>query len=414
VIEQREEARKSGTSGGGAGLDGFVDALEVVPSQILHGGTKNKASVTLPAFELVFLCGAEGATYNLEDVRGSASTAVVQADGNTDHDFGAQFPCCTSGHRSDQAAVGQIASPNLDRLKQAGKSATGADRLRETTLFKQHRIARVEVSGNNGGGDRQVFELTRIKETMNQIAKAVVAGQAKARHTPAAEITKANLGTLFDDAREREPAGVGGSQDTADTAAGDASERDALFLENLQNAQVGIAPSETASESQADSRAHVRLAGGDGDELRAECHEGKARKEAERQRWDGRSERAVQRYRRKRAEKQGERAVGSTEILVRYPPCTIVTHLAPRQFSRRNKQTPSPEGEHMQKGYEVWLGQAVVLKVELGDIQVPLRGKLLKENSDTVRMRIGEGWDVDIYKTMIRGVEEDGLAMVPA
>ena len=68
----------------------------------------------------------------------------------------------------------------------------------------------------------------------------------------------------------------------------------------------------------------------------------------------------------------------------------------------------------MQKGYEVWLGQAVVLKVELGDIQAPLRGKLLKENSDTVRMRIGEGWDVDIYKTMIRGVEEDGLAMVPA
>ena len=68
----------------------------------------------------------------------------------------------------------------------------------------------------------------------------------------------------------------------------------------------------------------------------------------------------------------------------------------------------------MQNGYTVWLGQAVVLKVELGDIQVPLRGKLLKETSETVRMRIGEGWDVDIYKTMIRGVEEDGMAMVPA
>jgi len=68
----------------------------------------------------------------------------------------------------------------------------------------------------------------------------------------------------------------------------------------------------------------------------------------------------------------------------------------------------------MQNGYTVWLGQAVVLKVELGDIQVPLRGKLLKENSETVRMRIGEGWDVDIYKAMIRGVEEDGMALVPA
>ena len=68
----------------------------------------------------------------------------------------------------------------------------------------------------------------------------------------------------------------------------------------------------------------------------------------------------------------------------------------------------------MQTGYNVWLGQAVVLQVALGDIRVPLRGKLLRENGDTVRMRIGDGWDVDIYKTMILKVEEDGLALVPA
>jgi hypothetical protein len=68
----------------------------------------------------------------------------------------------------------------------------------------------------------------------------------------------------------------------------------------------------------------------------------------------------------------------------------------------------------MQTGYNVWMGQAVVLQVALGDIQVPLRGRLLKEGGDTVRMRIGEGWDVDIYKTMILGVEQDGLALIPA
>ena len=68
----------------------------------------------------------------------------------------------------------------------------------------------------------------------------------------------------------------------------------------------------------------------------------------------------------------------------------------------------------MQTGYDIWLGQAVVLQVALGDIRVPLRGKLLKESGDTVRMRIGEGWDVDIYKNMIVNVEEDGLAMMPA
>jgi hypothetical protein len=68
----------------------------------------------------------------------------------------------------------------------------------------------------------------------------------------------------------------------------------------------------------------------------------------------------------------------------------------------------------MQTGFNGWLGHAVVLQVALGDIKVPLRGKLLKENGETVRMRIGDGWDVDIYKAMILGVEEDGMALIPA
>jgi len=68
----------------------------------------------------------------------------------------------------------------------------------------------------------------------------------------------------------------------------------------------------------------------------------------------------------------------------------------------------------MQTGYNIWLGHSVVLQVALGDIQVPLRGRLLKESGDTVRMRIGDGWDVDIYKNMILKVEEYGLALMPA
>lgn len=68
----------------------------------------------------------------------------------------------------------------------------------------------------------------------------------------------------------------------------------------------------------------------------------------------------------------------------------------------------------MQIGYNAWMGQPVVLQVALGDIKVPLRGKLLKEAGDTVRMRIGDGWDVDIYKNMILEVEHDGLALMPA
>ncbi len=68
----------------------------------------------------------------------------------------------------------------------------------------------------------------------------------------------------------------------------------------------------------------------------------------------------------------------------------------------------------MKTGYNAWLGQSVVLQVALGDIQVPLRGKLLKEGGDTVRMRVGDGWDIDIYKNMIKGVEQDSMALLPA
>ena len=68
----------------------------------------------------------------------------------------------------------------------------------------------------------------------------------------------------------------------------------------------------------------------------------------------------------------------------------------------------------MNNAFKMWIGHPVVLQVALGDIKVPLRGKLLKDGGETVRMRIGEGWDVDIYKAMILAVEEDSIALFPA
>ncbi len=68
----------------------------------------------------------------------------------------------------------------------------------------------------------------------------------------------------------------------------------------------------------------------------------------------------------------------------------------------------------MDSAYTAWIGQPVVLQVALGDIKVPLRGRLLKDGGETIRMRIGEGWDVDIYKAMILAVEQDAMAPLPA
>jgi hypothetical protein len=71
-------------------------------------------------------------------------------------------------------------------------------------------------------------------------------------------------------------------------------------------------------------------------------------------------------------------------------------------------------GEGMDTAYAPWIGQPVVLQVALGDIRVPLRGKLLRDGGETIRMRIGDGWDIDIYKAMILAVEEDAMGLVPA
>jgi hypothetical protein len=68
----------------------------------------------------------------------------------------------------------------------------------------------------------------------------------------------------------------------------------------------------------------------------------------------------------------------------------------------------------MENAYKAWVGQSVLLQVALGDIKVPLRGTLLKDGSETIRMRIGEGWDVDIYKSMIMTVERDSMVLISA
>ena len=68
----------------------------------------------------------------------------------------------------------------------------------------------------------------------------------------------------------------------------------------------------------------------------------------------------------------------------------------------------------MNSAFKPWVGQPVILQVALGDIKVPLRGTLLRDGVESVRMRIGEGYDVDIYKEMIMAVEQDALVALPA
>jgi len=61
----------------------------------------------------------------------------------------------------------------------------------------------------------------------------------------------------------------------------------------------------------------------------------------------------------------------------------------------------------VQSPFAVWVGQSVVLQVAQADFQVPLRGIIVGESEEAIRFRIGDSWDVDIYKSMILAVEEE-------
>jgi hypothetical protein len=63
-------------------------------------------------------------------------------------------------------------------------------------------------------------------------------------------------------------------------------------------------------------------------------------------------------------------------------------------------------------GYGIWMGQSVILRVVAGNLRVPLRGRLVSETAEVVRLRIADSWDVDIFKSMVLAVEHDNPVYV--
>jgi hypothetical protein len=63
-------------------------------------------------------------------------------------------------------------------------------------------------------------------------------------------------------------------------------------------------------------------------------------------------------------------------------------------------------------GYGIWMGQSVILRVVAGNLRVPLRGRLVSETTEVVRLRIADSWDVDIFKSMVLAIEHDNPVYV--
>ena len=100
----------------------------------------------------------------------------------------------------------------------------------------------------------------------------------------------------------------------------------------------------------------------------------------------------------------------STTLLPEIAPCTIGQPEAEPQTFNCSKQFP--EEGRMEGGYSAWMGQPVVLRVVAGNLRVPLRGRMLSETDDIVRLRIADSWDIDIFKSMVVCVEHDNPVYV--
>ena len=59
--------------------------------------------------------------------------------------------------------------------------------------------------------------------------------------------------------------------------------------------------------------------------------------------------------------------------------------------------------------FAVWRGQPVILQVAAGTTRVPLRGTSVGESDEALRVRIGSGWDVDIYERTSGVLDGRGL-----
>lgn len=61
----------------------------------------------------------------------------------------------------------------------------------------------------------------------------------------------------------------------------------------------------------------------------------------------------------------------------------------------------------METAFADWVGHPVILRVQAGSLHAPVRGRLISQTPLSVCVEIAENWDVNIFKSMIAGIEYD-------
>ncbi len=65
----------------------------------------------------------------------------------------------------------------------------------------------------------------------------------------------------------------------------------------------------------------------------------------------------------------------------------------------------SSDQEKLPDTYTTWMGKPVFLRIAAGETKTTLFCTVIGESDATVRVRIADHWDVDIYKEMVLAVD---------
>jgi hypothetical protein len=62
----------------------------------------------------------------------------------------------------------------------------------------------------------------------------------------------------------------------------------------------------------------------------------------------------------------------------------------------------------MQSAFESWIGQSIIVRLQLQRMKLTVQGVLLNDQSDNVLVRLDAGPDIKIAKATVLAVEEFG------
>ena len=246
-VDQFLDAGKREACRCGAGFDGLVGAIKIIPGERPDVGAENQVGVTLPNFELMLLGGADGAADDLKDVGRSAAVTIIEANRNGKHVPSTKVAGRGCGNLGDETAIGKVTCSDLYGFEQARESAACSNRFAQISVREDYGLSVGQVRRDDSRGNFEILELSRFEHLLDQIGQAVIAGEPQPGNAPPGDVAETERAASSNDARERRPTGVGRAENAAHAGASDMRNWNAILLENLQDAEMGESTGESGA-----------------------------------------------------------------------------------------------------------------------------------------------------------------------